>query len=72
MPLDIGEVSESELRAADEIWVTSSSKEVLAIVDLDGKPVGEGRPGPAFRRMYQLYQDFKGRVMRAGRQTVAA
>lgn len=72
MPLDIGEVSESELRAADEIWVTSSSKEVLAIVDLDGKPVGEGRPGPAFRRMYQLYQDFKRRVMRAGRQTVAA
>jgi D-alanine transaminase len=72
MPLDIGEVSERELRAADEIWVTSSSKEVLAIVDLDGKPVGEGRPGPAFRRMYQLYQDFKRRVMRAGRQTVAA
>jgi D-alanine transaminase len=72
MPLDIGEVTESELRAADEIWVTSSSKEVLAIVDLDGKPVGEGRPGPAFRRMYQLYQDFKRRVMRAGRQTVAA
>jgi len=72
MPLDIGEVSERELRAADEIWVTSSSKEVLAIVDLDGKPVGAGRPGPAFRRMYQLYQDFKRRVMRAGRQTVAA
>jgi D-alanine transaminase len=72
MPLDIGEVTESELRAADEIWVTSSSKEVLAIVDLDGKPVGEGRPGPAFGRMYQLYQDFKQRVMRAGRQTVAA
>jgi D-alanine transaminase len=72
MPLDIGEVSERDLRAADEIWVTSSSKEVLAIVELDGKPIGEGRPGPVFRRMYQLYQDFKRRVMRAGRQTVAA
>ncbi len=72
MPLDIGEVSERDLRAADEIWVTSSSKEVLAIVELDGKPIGGGRPGPVFRRMYQLYQDFKRRVMRAGRQTVAA
>ena len=72
MPLDIGDVSERELRAADEIWVTSSSKEVLAIVELDGKPIGQGRPGPAFRRMYQLYQDFKRRVMRSGRQTVAA
>lgn len=72
MPLDIGEVSERDLRAADEIWVTSSSKEVLAIVELDGKPIGGGRPGPVFRRMYQLYQDFKRRVMRAGRQSVAA
>jgi D-alanine transaminase len=72
MPLDIGDVSERDLRAADEIWVTSSSKEVLAIVELDGRPIGEGRPGPVFRRMYQLYQDFKRRVMRAGRQTVAA
>ena len=72
MPLDIGEVSERDLRAADEIWVTSSSKEVLAIVELDGKPIGEGRPGPVFRHMYQLYQDFKRRVMRARRQTVAA
>ncbi|HMA90114.1 MAG TPA: D-amino acid aminotransferase [Burkholderiales bacterium] len=72
MPLHIGEVSERDLRAADEIWVTSSSKEVLAIVELDGKPIGGGRPGPVFRRMYQLYQDFKRRVMRAGRQTVAA
>ena len=65
LPLEIREVSEAEVRAADEIWVTSSSKEVLAIVRLDGKPVGEGRPGPVFARMYQLYQDFKRKVMRA-------
>jgi D-alanine transaminase len=65
LPLEIREVSEAEVRAADEIWVTSSSKEVLAIVRLDGRPVGEGRPGPLFRRMYRLYQDFKRDVMRA-------
>ena len=46
----------------------SSSKEVLPIVELDGRPVGDGRPGPLFRRMYQLYQDFKREVMRAGRR----
>ncbi len=72
LPLEFHAVAESELRAADEVWVTSSSKEVLAIVELDGKPIGEGKPGPAFKRMYQLYQEFKQRVMRAGRQTVAA
>jgi D-alanine transaminase len=68
MPLEFRAVSEAEVRAADEIWVTSSSKEVLAIVELDGKRVGDGRPGPVFRRMHQLYQEFKLKVMRAGKR----
>jgi D-alanine transaminase len=73
MPIELRELTEAEVRAADEIWVTSSSKEVLAIVELDGRRVGDGRPGPGFRRMYRLYQDFKHKVMRAGRrQSVAA
>jgi D-alanine transaminase len=71
--IELGDVTEAEVRAADEIWVSSSSKEVLAIVELDGRRVGDGRPGPVFRRMYQLYQEFKQRVMRAGkRDTVSA
>jgi D-alanine transaminase len=72
LPVQIRDLSEAETRAADEIWVTSSSKEVLAIVKLDGKPVGDGRPGPVFRRMFQLYQEFKRTVMRAGRERAAA
>jgi D-alanine transaminase len=72
IPLQFGDVTESEVRSADELWVTSSSKEVLAIVQLDGKPIGNGKPGAIFRRMYQLYQEFKQRVMRAGKQAVAA
>jgi len=68
LPLELRSVSESEVLGAGEIWVTSSSKEVLAVVQLDGKQVGDGRPGPVFRRMYQLYQDFKREVMRAGRR----
>jgi D-alanine transaminase len=73
LPIEFREVSEAEVRAADEIWVTSSSKEVLAIVELDGKRVGDGRPGPVFRRMHQLYQEFKLKVMRAGkREAVSA
>ncbi|MGH8668458.1 MAG: D-amino acid aminotransferase [Burkholderiales bacterium] len=73
LPLEIREVPEMEVRAADEIWVTSSSKEVLAIVTLDGRQVGDGRPGPVFARMHQLYQEFKQKVMRAGkREAVSA
>jgi D-alanine transaminase len=68
MPLEFRDVIEAEVRAADEIWVTSSSKEVLAIVSLDGRKVGAGRPGPAFQRMYALYQEFKRKVMRAGKR----
>jgi D-alanine transaminase len=62
-------VAESELRSADEVWVTSSSREVLAITTLDGKPVGSGeyagKPGPLFARVHALYQQFKSSVMRA-------
>jgi D-alanine transaminase len=66
--LEFRDVSETEARGADEMWVSSSSKEVLAIVTLDGRPIGDGRPGPVFRRMYRLYQEFKKNVMRAGRR----
>ena len=68
MALEFREVPEAEVRSADEIWVTSSSKEVLAIVSLDGRKVGDGKPGPQFRRMYKLYQEFKRSVMRAGKR----
>jgi D-alanine transaminase len=73
LPMEFRDVSEAEVRGADEVWVTSSSKEVFAIVTLDGKPIGDGKPGPMFRRMYQLYQEFKQTVMRAGkREAVSA
>jgi len=73
LPLEFREVEEKEVRAADELWLTSSSKEVLAVVSLDGASVGDGRPGPVFARMYQLYQEFKQKVMRAGkREAVSA
>jgi D-alanine transaminase len=73
LALELREVSEAEVRAADEIWVTSSSKEILPIVSLDAVAVGDGRPGPVFARMHQLYQEFKQKVMRAGkREAVSA
>ena len=68
LPLELRDIPEAEVRAADEVWVTSSSKEVLAIVELDARPVGDGRPGAVFRRMFQLYQEFKQKVMRAGKR----
>lgn len=63
---EIREIDESELRTADEIWMTSSTKEILAITTLDGQPVGSGKPGPLGAAMWQRYQDFKNNVMRRG------
>ncbi|MGW8269039.1 MAG: D-amino acid aminotransferase [Burkholderiales bacterium] len=72
LPLELRDIPEADVRSADELWVTSSSKEILAIVSLDGRPVGDGKPGPVFRRMHALYQEFKRTVMRAGREKAAA
>lgn len=65
-PLEVREITENELRAADEVWMSSSTKEILAITTLDGEPVGNGTPGPLGEQMWQWYQDFKNTVMRKG------
>src|SRR5574343_634607 len=65
-PVKIAEIEESELRSADEVWMTSSTKEILAMTTLDGQPVGTGKPGPHAEQMWQWYQDFKNTVMRKG------
>lgn len=65
-PLEIREIHQNELGTADEVWMTSSTKEILAITMLDGVPVGTGKPGPLGKAMWQHYQDFKNTVMRKG------
>jgi len=64
IPTRVAPVAEGTLRGADEVWLTSSTREVQAITRLDGSPVGTGEPGPLFRRMDGYYQDYKATVMR--------
>jgi Branched-chain amino acid aminotransferase/4-amino-4-deoxychorismate lyase len=64
MPYAVRAISEAEVRNADELWLISSPKEVLAIVALDGVAVGDGRPGPLARQMDAYYQQYKAEVMR--------
>jgi len=64
VPVEVREVAEDEVRSADELWLSSSSKEVLAVTTLDGRPVGNGKPGPVFKLVHQAFQDFKRRIMR--------
>jgi D-alanine transaminase len=66
IPHEVREVSEFEVRSAQELLLTSSTKEILPITRLDGKPVGSGRPGAIFAVLYELYQEYKATVMRGG------
>lgn len=64
IPCEVREVSEYELRTAQELLLTSSTREIMPITRLDGKPVGEGKPGAMFARLYRLYQSYKQTTMR--------
>lgn len=54
-----GPIPECEVRAADELILSSATKEVVPVVQLDGRPIGDGKVGPMYRRFYAWYQDAK-------------
>jgi len=64
IPHQVRRILKKELFGADELLLTSSTREVLAVTTLDGKAIGDGRPGAMFARLYELYQTFKREVMR--------
>lgn len=61
---EIRRIGKEELSSPDELLLTSSTKEVLAITTLDNQPVGSGKPGAMFTRLHKLYQNYKQDVMR--------
>lgn len=58
------QVTEDELHDADEIWMTSSTREIMPVTTLNQHKVGKGVPGPMWMQMIDLYQEFKKSVMR--------
>jgi D-alanine transaminase len=56
-------ISESDVRSADEVMLSSATKEVLAVTSIDGEAVGHGalrgKPGPVYARLYEAYQRAK-------------
>jgi D-alanine transaminase len=59
VPCDELPVKIEMLRSADEVWLTSSTKEILPITRIDGRPVGNGKPGPMHAKMFALYKEYK-------------
>ncbi|HQS57857.1 MAG: D-amino acid aminotransferase [Gallionellales bacterium 35-53-114] len=64
IPVEGRKIGKDELFTADELLLTSSTREIMPITTLDAKAVGNGKPGPVFARLYTLYQNFKRDVMR--------
>ena len=56
-------IAEADVRAADEVMLSSATKEILAVTQLDGEYVGHGagrgKPGPVYARLYEAYQRAK-------------
>jgi D-alanine transaminase len=52
-------VSEAELRGASEILLGAATREVQPVTSLDGRPVGTGKPGPVWRKLFDAYQQYK-------------
>jgi D-alanine transaminase len=56
LAFEVRPVPKAEALSADEMWLSSSTKEVIAVTTVDGQPFGSGAPGPAFRKMHAIFQ----------------
>lgn len=61
IPVEHRDIHRAELFAADELWLTSSTREIVPITRLDGANIGDGKPGDMFRRVFAAFQEFKER-----------
>ena len=59
LAMEVRSVPKAEAMSADEMWLSSSTKEVLAVTTVDGQAYGAGKPGPVFREMHALFQRSK-------------
>jgi D-alanine transaminase len=68
LPIAETEVSEAEVLAADEIWITSSNREIVPVVTLNGKPVGDGQRGQVWEKALAIYHAYRDAHILGGTQ----
>lgn len=64
-PCEERAISEAELLKADEIWLTSSTKEIMPVTHLNDERVARGKPGPVWQQMYAIFQTYKAWLRKA-------
>ncbi len=55
IPFELRVVTEAETKAADELMMSSATREILPVVELDGKAVGAGKPGAIYQKLRAAY-----------------
>ncbi|MCT8179693.1 D-amino acid aminotransferase [Variovorax sp. CY25R-8] len=65
IPFVLRRIARDEVFAADELMISSATKEVLPVTQLDDRPIGNGRPGPIYQGLYAAYQEAKRRNAQA-------
>ncbi|MHB1566465.1 MAG: aminotransferase class IV [Acidiferrobacter sp.] len=64
VPIRDEALTRAELLAADEVMITSSTREIVAVTRIGDHKIGSGHPGPVFRALYNAFQSFKDAVRR--------
>jgi len=62
LPPQVRDIRRDELFSADEVWISAATRAVLPITRIDGKTIGDGRPGPLWQRMLGLFEEDRARL----------
>jgi len=64
IPVEVRRISVSELRRADEVWISAATRDILPITKIDGAPVGDGKPGPRWHAISDAFMRLRERLAR--------
>ena len=62
IPVEIAEITESQLRSADEVILGFATRGVLPVCRIDGRDIGPGRPGPVWNRLQDEFEAYRAKV----------
>jgi D-alanine transaminase len=62
MRVQVRPITLAELQGADEVWISAATRDVAPITQIDGRPVGDGKPGPLWRRLSAAFEELRARL----------